>query len=143
MIPTPVGKYADEQIRSVQTHYPYAEIPSWVVMPDHVHCIVIIHRDGIPFKKRNIRKNRNIRNGSSGHGSDGAGVPNQTQTATLMQTWLSVVIRGIKYAVTRYARKNGIPFQWQTRFFDLIIRNDDDIKRVDNYIRYNVANWCG
>lgn len=31
----------------------------------------------------------------------------------------------------------------KTRFFDLIIRNDNEKKQYDNYIRYNVAKWRG
>lgn len=38
-----IGKYVDEQLRNVSSHYPYAPIPLWVVMPNHVHAIVIIH----------------------------------------------------------------------------------------------------
>ena len=37
-----IGKYADEQFRDVSLNYPYAVIPSYVVMPNHIHAIVII-----------------------------------------------------------------------------------------------------
>ena len=49
---TNVGKFADEQFRNVTEHYPYAEIPLWVVMPDHIHAIVIIDNDKIPYERR-------------------------------------------------------------------------------------------
>ncbi|MFK8164863.1 MAG: hypothetical protein AB8H12_20625 [Lewinella sp.] len=35
----------------------------------------------------------------------------------------------------------GIPFGWQTRFHDHIIRNNDEFLRITNYIANNVANW--
>lgn len=38
-----IGKYAEEQFRDVSLYYPYAEIPSYVVMPNHIHAIVIIN----------------------------------------------------------------------------------------------------
>ena len=38
-----IGKYADEQFRDVSLYYPYAEIPSYVLMPNHIHAIVIIN----------------------------------------------------------------------------------------------------
>lgn len=43
-----IGLYAEEQIKNVRSHYPYAEIPLWVVMPNHIHLIVVIDngRDG-------------------------------------------------------------------------------------------------
>ena len=37
-----IGKYAEEQFQDVSSNYPYAEIPSFVVMPNHIHAIVII-----------------------------------------------------------------------------------------------------
>jgi hypothetical protein len=54
---------------------------------------------------------------------------------------LSSIIRGYKSAVTTYARKNGIAFDWQTRFHDHIIRSIDDYHRISNYIINNPAKW--
>ena len=39
---SPIGQYAYEQFMNVKTHYPYAEIPLFVIMPDHIHAIVTI-----------------------------------------------------------------------------------------------------
>ena len=49
---TEIGRYADEQLRNVSAHYPYAEIPLWVVMPNHIHAIVMIDGDKTPHEKR-------------------------------------------------------------------------------------------
>ena len=38
-----IGKFADEQFKNVSSHYPYAEIPLWTIMPNHVHAIVVIY----------------------------------------------------------------------------------------------------
>jgi putative transposase len=51
---------------------------------------------------------------------------------------LSSIIRGYKSAVTTYARKNGIEFDWQPRFHDHIIRSMDD---YSNYIINNPVKW--
>ena len=37
-----IGLFAVEQIANITSHYPYAEIPLYVVMPNHVHLIVFI-----------------------------------------------------------------------------------------------------
>ena len=52
MVLTPRGQFTEEQIRNVTQHYPYAEIPLWVVMPNHVHAIVVIDGDNIPYQRR-------------------------------------------------------------------------------------------
>jgi len=43
-----MGKCLDETIRHVTIHYPNAEIPLFVIMPDHFHAIVIIDGDKTP-----------------------------------------------------------------------------------------------
>ncbi|MDR3093714.1 MAG: hypothetical protein LBU62_03600 [Bacteroidales bacterium] len=42
---TATGNFANENLRDITVHYPYAEIPLWVVMPNHIHAIVFIDGD--------------------------------------------------------------------------------------------------
>jgi len=37
-----IGKYIDECIQKISEHNQYAQIPEYVIMPDHIHLIVII-----------------------------------------------------------------------------------------------------
>lgn len=52
---------------------------------------------------------------------------------------LSAIIRGYKSAVTTFARKNEIIFEWQPRFHDHIIQSMDEYNRISNYILNNPA----
>jgi REP element-mobilizing transposase RayT len=54
---------------------------------------------------------------------------------------LGSIVRGFKSSVTTYARKNDIPFGWQERFYDRIIRDDQEFERISNYIETNPENW--
>jgi len=54
---------------------------------------------------------------------------------------LGSIMRGFKSAVTIYALDHKIVFGWQPRFYDHIIRDDDEYKRIANYIRNNPDNW--
>ena len=54
---------------------------------------------------------------------------------------LSVVIGGLKRAVTHYANENALDFAWQPRFHDHIIRDNSEMNRIASYIENNVANW--
>ena len=144
-----VGKYADEQLRNIATHYSYAEIPLWVVMPNHIHMVVVINHDKIPYERRNVEKwcAANVETRCS------TSLPRQSQPIHVnrstsahrdianMQGWLSVVIGGIKRAVTRFANEKHLPFAWQPRFNDRIIRNTDELNRIANYIENNVVQW--
>ncbi len=53
------------------------------------------------------------------------------------------MVGSFKSAVTRFARTTDPDFGWQSRFYDHIIRNHDDYKRISNYIINNPANWMG
>lgn len=54
---------------------------------------------------------------------------------------LATVIRDVKARISREARRNGIPFGWQARFYDHIIRNINEMNHIAGYIESNVANW--
>lgn len=54
---------------------------------------------------------------------------------------LAQVVGSIKAAVSRFANISKLPFKWQTRFHDHIIRNEDENGKIRDYILGNVANW--
>ena len=54
---------------------------------------------------------------------------------------LSHVISRFKTAVTRFATQHDIPFAWQARFHDHIIRDPRELARITRYIERNVENW--
>ncbi|MDP2884361.1 MAG: hypothetical protein Q8P51_04990, partial [Ignavibacteria bacterium] len=56
---------------------------------------------------------------------------------------LSVIIRTFKAAVTTWAHGNGYgDFAWQGRFHDHIIRNEEELHRIREYIRNNPLDWA-
>ena len=60
-----IGKYADQCWRAIPEHFPHVEIPSWIIMPDHIHGIIIIHdRDG---KRGNAHHRGIIHHGNINH----------------------------------------------------------------------------
>ena len=54
---------------------------------------------------------------------------------------LGTVIRGVKARISHAAHQNSIPFAWQSRFHDRIIRNQEELNRIAEYIENNVAKW--
>ncbi len=127
---SPIGQYAYEQFMNVKTHYPYAEIPLFVLMPDHIHAIVMIDGENdIGVHCRDVARNVST------------GVNTQMANISPHKNSLAVVIRGIKSSITKFANQNNIPFAWQTRFHDRIVRNQDEFDRISDYIEKNVVNW--
>ena len=55
---------------------------------------------------------------------------------------LASVMRGFKSAVTTFARKNrDSDFQWQSRYYDHIIRNNKSFEKIHHYIVNNPRKW--
>jgi REP element-mobilizing transposase RayT len=126
-----IGMCATENFNHVTDHYPYAEIPLFVVMPNHIHAVVVIDDEKVPYKRNGMVETRRA-----------TSLPSETMANIAnMQGWLSVVIGGLKSAITRYAHDNGIPFAWQTRFYDHIVRSQDELNRIGEYIESNVVKW--
>ena len=136
-----IGQYAYEQFMNVKSHYPYAEIPLFVIMPDHIHAIVTI--DGENDTCRDVARNvsTSARNVSTSARNVSTGVNTQMANISPRKNSLAVVIRGVKSSITKFANENNIPFAWQTRFHDRIIRNQDEFDKISDYIEKNVVNW--
>ena len=171
---SPIGQYVYEQFINVKTHYPYAKIPLFVIMPDHIHAIVTIDGEneiggnGVHTQCRDVARNvcnENIARDACGNGvhaqcgdvarrcgdvarrcgdvarNVSTGMNTQMANISPRKNSLAVVIRGVKSSITHYANENNIPFAWQTRFHDRIIRNQAELDRISDYIEKNVVNW--
>ena len=89
----------------------------FVVMPNHFHAIVIIGEN---------EYNQQI---------------TQNNTFSPQSKNLASIVRGFKSAVTHHARLVDPAFAWQTRFYDRIIRNHTEYRRIAEYIVDNPSKW--
>ena len=112
---SPVGIHLRNNLEEISNHHPYAEIPLYTIMPNHIHLII------------HIDENNGSINSS----------PNQRTVSQL-----ATLIRSIKSSATKFANQNNIPFAWQSRYYDRIIRNIEERNSIADYIMNNVANWA-
>ncbi|HKH98147.1 MAG TPA: transposase [Candidatus Sulfotelmatobacter sp.] len=120
-----MGRIAASELHGLHAHYNNIEVDSFVVMPNHVHAIVMIDGD---------------------HGfSPNAKMSPPSRVAAFASPLagsLSAVIRSYKAGVTRRGRKLGLTQTvWQSRFHDHLLRGDKVISAVREYIRNNPAKW--
>lgn len=54
---------------------------------------------------------------------------------------LSYIIATFKAAVSRQSSGLAIPFAWQPRFYDHVIRSNDELDRIRRYITDNPLQW--
>jgi len=137
MILTEIGEYLHEQIIKTPEMRPdmNLEIPLFVIMPDHVHLIVSIGNN-----QYNCGDKIHNNCGGAMHCASTTTIESLNKISPQSKN-LASIIRGIKISTTTYARKQGIPFAWQTRFHDHIIRNTNEMNRIAKYIKENVTKW--
>jgi len=118
------GKIVREIWTDLPNHYAI-ELDEFVIMPNHVHCIIIINDSPVgaihesPLQRDTVSKRRKM--------------------------LLSKTIGRFKMTSAKrinLCRKSpGIPV-WQRGFYEHIIRNDADLHRIREYITNNPLKWA-
>lgn len=117
LCPSPIGQIAIDCWHSIPNYFPFIELDTFQVMPNHLHGILAIRKpETEPIQWQ----------------------PNQFGP---QQQNLAAAIRGFKAGVTKYAKLNQIEFGWQARYYDRVVRNQDELNRIRIYIENNPAKW--
>ena len=143
MVLSEIGGYVDECIQKMETLHNDVIVPLWCVMPNHIHLIIKTndtmmqnvetpHCD-VSTKSSNVQTIKQF---------DDSQLKNEKMQSTAHRCGrVSHIISRFKSSVSRYANAHAIPFAWQTRFHDHIVRNTDELNRIAMYIQNNVAQW--
>jgi len=97
-------------------HYPNSSLDSFVIMPNHIHGIIVIDNDDV------------VGNGLKPFPTHG----------------LSEIIRGFKTFSSRKINEKieiDNKFQWQKSFYDHIIRGERSLDLIREYIQNNPLKW--
>jgi putative transposase len=114
----------------------------FVVMPNHVHGIIHIGNNEFNAPTGNICRDAMHCVSTNIPGPNPEHLIHEYKNQFAPQSKnLASIIRGYKSAVTTYARKNNLEFNWQARFHDHIIRSTGAYHRISDYIKQNPANW--
>ena len=158
-----IGKIAhDEWLKSMDIRPDMnLDMECFVIMPNHIHGIVVIGRndynsvdDGRGYCRdamHGVFMTNNDFLSDAMHGvSTGNNeielfreielIPSANHFGPQSKN-LASIMRGFKSAVTTAARELNISFDWQTRFHDHVIRDDDEFRRIAFYIEQNPMNW--
>jgi REP element-mobilizing transposase RayT len=116
------GKIVLENWKYLQSHFANVELDQFIIMPNHLHGIVIINQS--------------------------MGLINQTPTD---QDWIMMknpsltlgkIIRFLKARSSRMIHAAGnTSFQWQRNYYEHIIRNEKDLYNIRKYIINNPLKW--
>jgi putative transposase len=123
---SPIGKIVRDEWRKTAGIRPNVDLDEFVVMPNHIHGIVVIK----PLVDGGTPRVETPRRGVS-------------TTPRLQKPSLGSIIGQFKIACTRRIRAAGSrDFAWQTRFHDRIIRGDRALMAIREYIANNPAKWA-
>ena len=131
---SPVGKLADACWQEIPSHTRNVELDAFMVMPNHVHGILILH--DYPDDK-NVEPRHAL--ALQKHLTEKPIGQNRFQNQG--KNTLSSIVGGYKSAVTKHAHRLGYNFAWQPRFYDHVIRNQKSLLQKENYILNNPVNW--
>jgi hypothetical protein len=67
--------------------------------------------------------------------------PLQNKFQHIIPKSVGVVINSFKGAVTRICNKRGFTFRWQRSYYDRIVRDEDELDRIREYIISNPRQW--
>jgi REP element-mobilizing transposase RayT len=132
---TPESKLAVESAwHSLLDVFANIELSEFIVMPNHVHCILCILGEGAYRRHPGTWKHDDFRRVGQ--------LPDPTKI-TKFET-LSNMIGAFKTtAATRINKLRGlvgVPV-WQKSFYDRIVRNERELERIQKYILYNPIQW--
>lgn len=124
MIPNRFGEIVSRCWQTIPDHFNQVQLDEFVVMPNHIHGILIIINNS---DKMAVSPNNSL---------ESFGNPSSFSLAT--------VIRSFKSSATREAnllRSTSKRAFWQRNYYEHIIRNEQDLSAIREYIRFNPLKW--
>jgi REP element-mobilizing transposase RayT len=126
-----IGKIVERCWKEIPSHFMNVELDEFVVIPNHLHGILTIN-EPVEYIQPNIH----------------VGVQNfeplqQNTYQHVIPKSLGSIIRSYNAAVTHKCRQCGYhDFRWQRNYFEHIIRNDNELNNIRDYIHNNVLQWA-
>lgn len=139
-----MGIIADKIWLEISNKFSFIELDQYIIMPNHIHGILTISKDAINrvstenntdiVVKNNVSTKDNTHNANLSGGITGLHNP-------MLYDNLSRAIRWYKGRVSYEIRKFRKDFHWQSRFYDIIVRNETSLYYIRRYIRNNPIKW--
>jgi REP element-mobilizing transposase RayT len=126
---SPYGRVAQDKWNELPTHYPNAVLDTFVVMPNHIHGIIVISV------------------GAVGAIHESPLQPPLQQPMDITQRRLMLLPKIVgRFKMNSAKRINemrgtsGLPV-WQRNYYEPVIRNDKSLNKIREYIINNPAQW--
>ncbi len=151
MILSEIGYITKNCWLEIPEHFPFVDLGAFVVMPDHVHGVIIINKSRHEKDDYLVSRPPVKAQDFAPHFAHPFTPPPEStpeppfappnNTFGPQSKNLASIIRGFKVGVTKNARKIEPNFAWQSRYHDHIIKNEIEHNHIESYIMNNPKNW--
>ena len=118
---SPIGEIAKACWMEIEAHFPNVHLREFIVMPDHMHGVIVIEKSVIHNGTDLLLKENRFQN-----------IGSQS---------ISSIVGSYKSAVSRKSRLINPAFGWPSRFHDRVVRSNEELARIEYYISKNVKNY--
>jgi putative transposase len=117
------GSIAGDRLQWLADRYPFVDLDEWIVMPNHIHAIVLIEH-----LQQSVALERAVREPP---------LPKTKPLGRLIGAFKTVSCKAINQI-------RGMPqgIVWQRNYYEHIIRGERDLSRIREYIRRNPLAWA-
>jgi putative transposase len=141
MVSNALGRIVENCWREILIHFPNVELATHVIMPNHMHGIIVIRQTMTPRTTGDHGKSSAKDSRRAQHAvplpTHGFGAPVAGSIPTVVGAFKSSSAKQIRQVM----RKPELQV-WQRGYYEHVIRNDDDFRKARAYIRSNPARWA-
>jgi putative transposase len=151
MILNDYGNIANKIWNEIRNHFPNCLIDEYIIMPNHIHGILIIDHTVGNANLRSQQNNDNVgnndrcslQNNDNIGNNDRCSLPTNNNKKNRNMELIPKIISQFKSSTTREIRKkyDDLNFGWQKSYYDHLIRNDKSLFNIRQYIILNPLNW--
>lgn len=160
-----LGKLAHDLWKEITNQFPYVELGNFVIMPNHMHGILIINKSvsvmtvetrfiASPHENEDadspLIDNQIIDSPLNNNNIDPRLIDHEMRICNggiagdknpMLNENISRIIRWYKGRCSFEIRKIHADFRWHSRFHDHIIRNSKSFETIQTYIENNPSKW--
>jgi len=145
MTMSPIGEIIADEWKKTEVIRPNVKLDEWIIMPNHMHAILIITykiESSKPTETPQRMNRKKMPQRMNPKETPQRGVSTNDASAKWAANSLGSIIGQFKGKCTkRIWAQNHTEFAWQSRFYDRIIRTENELHNARLYITSNPQNW--
>jgi len=122
------GKAVQQCWLELPEHFAGVDVDAYVVMPNHVHGIIVVHEDrarrAVPLRPDKLPLRQ-------------FGAPEHATVPTIVRSFKAAATK----LVNELNRTPGAPL-WQRNYHEHVVRNEEDLNQIRVYIAMHPAQWA-